>query len=144
MIYDTFEKAVKGYTSEELTFYNALKIQPIVLADCGFHNLARYNYEVGDDCCEYYEVGQTGECPSYCDKQEEKYPCYPTFSDDAFAYYSYIVNKKNVTIKASTYNEYRKLLLSNLASLISTGSLTDKELENVRKTVGTYFGKFEE
>lgn len=142
MIYDTFEKAKEGYTSEELAFYNALNIQPIVLADCGFHNLAKYNYEVGEDCCEYYEI-ETGECPSYCDKQEEKYPCYPTFSDNAFAYYSYIVNKKNVTIKANSFEEYEKLLLSTLASLISDGILTDEEVERVKSTVGTYFGRIE-
>lgn len=144
MIYDSYEKAVKGYSKEELTFYNVLNIQPIMLADCAFHNLARYNYEVGEDCCEYYEVGQTGECPSCCDKQEEKYPCYPTFSDDAFSYFSYMLNKKNVTIKANTYNEYKRLLLITLANLVSTKSLTDRELENIKKTVGTYFGKFEE
>ena len=138
MIYDTFEKAIKGYTSEELAFYNALKIQPVMLADCAFHNLARYNYEVGEDCCEYYEVGQTGECPSYCDKQEEKYLCYPTFSDNAFAYYSYIVNKKNVTIKANNYDEYLQLLLSTIAMLANENRLSEEDLDNIKSTVGHY------
>ena len=144
MIYDTIEKAKKGYTTAELTFYNALKIQPLMLADCGFHNLARYNYEVGEDCCEYDEVGQTGECPSYCEKQEEKYPCYPTFSDNALAYYSYIINKKNITIKANTFEEYRNLLLLTIANLVNEDRLIGKELENIRNTVGIYFGRFEE
>lgn len=141
MIYDSYEKAVEGYSDEESAFYNALKIQPLILADCGFHNLSRYSYEVGEDCCEYYE--ENGQCPEYCEKLVEKYPCYPTFSDNAFAYYSYIVNKKNVTIKANSFEEYEKLLLLTLASLISDGILTDEEVERVKSTVGTYFGRIE-
>ena len=139
MIYDTIEKAKDGYTQAELKFYKALNILPITLAECSFYNLSKYDYEVGDDCCEYIDYTlENDKCPDFCNKQEEKYACYPAIMDSFYAYYAYIISKYNVTIKANNYKEYLQLILSTIAILINENRLSDEDLDNIKSTVGHY------
>ena len=66
---------------KEIQFYKHFKIKPIVMiSDCSFHNLSKFDIEIGSDVCEYVEEESSKGCKD-CEKSKENIEWYPPITD---------------------------------------------------------------